>query len=324
VLPAPWTADLALGVLASGEEGGRALVEELGDRARGTLRRRSAGAATPLAATARRLLRDLPAEPHHRLQLRVLGPLELRRDGVVVAAPQLRRERVRQLLGYLLVHPRATRAAVAAELWPDLDEVAAGRNLRVTLTYLHAVLEPERGELDPPYFVRSAGPVLHLVVDEALEVDSVAFERGLDSAARLERQGAPSAALAAYRRAVDLWVTDYLPDVEGGEWLDWERERLRGRFVAASVRAGELLLGRGEPGPARELAERALRVDRWSESAYQLVVAAFLDTDDLVAARRWMQRCRHALAELGVPPHPRTLALARRLEERRRSGPVSG
>ena len=317
VLPATWTADLALAMLASGQEEARALVEELGDRARGILRARSTGALTPVAATARRLLRDLPAVPHHRLQLRVLGPLELRRDGAVVAAPQLRRERVRQLLAYLLVHDRATRAAVAADLWPDLDEVAAGRNLRVTLAYLHAVLEPERDELDPPYFVRSAGHVLHLVVDGALEVDAVTFERNLDAAARLERQGAPSAALAAYQRAVDLWATDFLPDVAGGEWLEWERERLRGRFVAASVRAGELLLGRGDPGRARTLGERALRVDRWSESAYQLVVAALLDTDDLVAARRWLQRCREALAELGVPPHPRTVALGRRLQERR-------
>jgi LuxR family maltose regulon positive regulatory protein len=323
-LPAPWVVDLALGMLTCGRPEARASVEELGDRARGVLRARSSDATTPVAATARQLLRDLPAVPHHRLRLRVLGPMELRCDGEVVAAPQLRRERVRQLLAYLLVHDRATRTAVAADLWPDLDEVAAGRNLRVTLAYLHAVLEPERDDQDPPYFVRSSGPVLRLVVDGALEVDAVTFERTLDSAARLERQGAPSAALTAYRRAVDLWGTDYLPDVAGGEWLEWERERLRGRFVAAAVRAGELLLGRGEPGPAQALGERALRVDRWSERAYQLVVAAFLDTGDLVAARRWLHRCLGTLRELGVPPHPRTVALGRRLEERRPGAPPSG
>jgi LuxR family maltose regulon positive regulatory protein len=320
VLPAPWTADLALGLLASGQEEGRALIEELGSRIRGTLRRRGAEAAGPLAVTARRLLRDLPAVPDHRLQLRVLGPMELRRDGVVVAAPQLRRERVRQLLGYLLAHDRPTRADVTAALWPDLDEAAAGRNLRVTLAYLQAVLEPERGDLDPPYFVRSAGPVLHLVVDEALEVDAVTFEQSLDDAARLERQGALSAALAAYTRAVDLWGTDYLPDVAGGEWLAWERQRLRSRFVGAAVRAGELLLGRGDTDRARSLGERALHVDRWSENAHQLVVAAALDSDDLVAARRFLRRCLRALDELGVPPHPRTVALRRRLEDRRPTG----
>jgi LuxR family maltose regulon positive regulatory protein len=321
VLPAPWAAECAVGMLASGIDEGRPLVEDLGPRVRSTLRAWSSTAPAPVAATARRLLRDLPAVPAHRLELHVLGPMELRRDGVVVVAPELRRERVRRLIAYLLIHDRPTRGAVMADLWPDLDEAAAGRNLRVTLAYLHAVLEPDRGELDPPYFVRSTGPVLHLVVDGALEVDALAFEQYLDEAARLERQGAPSAALAAYQRAVGLWGSDYLPDVAGGEWLEWERERLRGRFVAAATRAGELLLARGETGQARALGERALRVDRWSENAYQLVVAALLDSDDRVAARRRLQQCLRALEELGVPPHPRTVALARRLGERRPDAP---
>ncbi|MGK5169315.1 BTAD domain-containing putative transcriptional regulator [Geodermatophilus sp. CPCC 205761] len=315
VLPAPWTAELALGLVATGRDEGRALLEDLGPRVRPTLRARAGGLPGPVAAAARRLLRELPAAPAARLQLRVLGPMELRRDGEVVAAPELRRERVRQLLAYLLVHDRPTRSAVTAELWPDLDEPAAGRNLRVTLAYLHSLLEPDRGELDPPYFVRSAGPVLHLVVDGALEVDVRTFDRCLDEAARLERQGVPSAALPAYLRAVDLWCTDHLPDVPGGEWLEWERERVRGRYVAAAVRAGELLLARGDRRAARGLGERALRVDRWSERAYQLVVAALLEAGDLVAARQWSRRCLRALAELGVPPQPRTVALEKRLAE---------
>ncbi|HYX94155.1 MAG TPA: BTAD domain-containing putative transcriptional regulator, partial [Geodermatophilus sp.] len=237
VLPTPWTAELALGMVASGLEGGRALVEELGPRARPTLRALSAAGPAPVAATARRLLREMPAAPTSRLELRVLGPMQLRRDGTVVVARELRRERVRQLLGYLLAHDRPTRAAVTADLWPDLDEVAAARNLRVTLAYLHALLEPDRREPDAPYFVRSTGPILHLVVDEALQVDVVEFERHLDEAARLERQGVPSAALAAYQQALALWDTDFLPDVSGGDWLQWERDRLRGRFVGAAVRA---------------------------------------------------------------------------------------
>jgi DNA-binding SARP family transcriptional activator len=324
VLPSPWTAELAVAMLAAGRQEGRALLEELGPRARAVLRRQGDAAASPIRETARRLLRDIPAAPAHRLELRVLGPMELRRDGLVVPARELRRERVRRLLGYLLVHDRPARAAVAADLWPDLDEAAAGRNLRVTLTYLLDLLEPERNELDPPYFVRSTGSVLHLVVDGALDVDVLRFERHLDEAARLERQGVPSAALAAYQQALDLWRTDYLPDVTGGDWLDWERERLRGRFVAAAVRAGELLLARGDTAASRPLAERALRVDSWSESAYQLLVATLLETGDLVEARRRLRRCSQMLTELGVPAQPRTVALARRLETRLRGRPGSG
>jgi LuxR family transcriptional regulator, maltose regulon positive regulatory protein len=317
LLPVPWTAQLALGLVAAGQDSARAIVEDLGPAARATLRAQAATAPPTLAATARSLLRAIPAVPTARLHLRVLGPLELRRDGVVVATPELRRERVRQLLGYLLTHDRPTRAAITSELWPDLDDVAAGRNLRVTLTYLQNVLEPDRGELDPPYFLRSAGPVLHLVTDGALEIDVLQFERALDEAARLERQGAPSAALSAYLRAAELWGGDLLADVAGGTWLEWERDRLRGRFVSSAVRAGNLLLARGDTTTARTLAERALRADDCSEDAHQLLVAVHLADGDLVDAHRALRRCQQMLQELGVPPQPRTRALAQRLAPRR-------
>jgi DNA-binding SARP family transcriptional activator len=313
-LPAPWAAELAVAMVTAGQEEGRALLEELGPAARRVLRAQSRSAVTPVAATARRLLREIPAVPGYRLHLRVLGPLELRRDGVPVAAPELRRERVRQLLGYLVGHDRPTRAAVTADLWPDLDETAAGRNLRVTLTYLQNALEPERRDPDPPYFLRSSGPVLHLVVDDAFEVDAREFERYLDEAAVLERQGVPSAALVAYQRAVDLWHGDYLADVPQCDWLDLERDRLRERFVTTAVRAGQLLLARGETAEARVLAERALRTDKWSEGAYQLRIAAQLAVGDLVGAHRSLARCRQLLHELGVPPQQQTVALARRLQ----------
>src|SRR4051794_29686621 len=317
LLPVPWTTQLALGMVAAGQDGARALVEDLGPAARATLRAQAATAPPALVATARALLRAIPAVPTARLHLRVLGPLELRRDGAVVAAPELRRERVRQLLGYLITHDRPTRTAITSELWPDLDDVAAGRNLRVTLTYLQNLLEPDRGELDPPYFLRSAGPVLHLVTDGALEIDVLQFERALDEAARLERQGAPSAALPAYLRAVETWDGDLLADVAGGTWLEWERDRLRSRFVSSAVRAGNLLLARGDTSTARTLAERALRADDCSEDAHQLLVSVHLADGDLVDAHRALRRCQQMLRELGVPPQPRPRALAQRLASRR-------
>jgi DNA-binding SARP family transcriptional activator len=245
--------------------------------------------------------------------VRVLGRLELHRDGVPVVAPELRRERVRQLLAFLLTHDRPTRSAITAELWPDLDEAAAGKNLRVTLAYLNNLLEPERGDLEAPYFVRSAHGCLQFVADEAIEIDSRRFEEHLDEAARLERQGVPSAALAAYLDACALWRGEFFADVTADDWLQWERDRLRGRFVTAAVRAGNLLLARGEPDPAGQLADRALVADPWAEPAYQLLISVALAVGDLARADRELRRCQRALRELGAPAQQRTVALARQL-----------
>jgi LuxR family transcriptional regulator, maltose regulon positive regulatory protein len=143
-LPPTWVTELAAAMVAVGQDEGRALLEQIGAPARSVLRQQLDHARSPIATTARALLRQLPAVPPHQLQVRTLGPLELRRDGVEVAAPKLRRERVRQLLAYLLTHERPARAAITAELWPDLDDAAAGRNLRVTLGHLQDVLGFER------------------------------------------------------------------------------------------------------------------------------------------------------------------------------------
>jgi DNA-binding SARP family transcriptional activator len=312
--PGPWAAELALALVTVGREEGRELIGALGQPARSVLRARSASSAPEVADTARQLLRELPAVPAHRLRLRVLGPLRLWRDGVVVNAPELRRERVRQLLAYLLVHERPARSAICADLWPDLDEAAASRNLRVTLTYLQNALEPDRGDLDRPYFVRTAGASLCLVVDGPLEVDAQEFERHVDEGNALERQGVPSAALEAYRRATALWGGVYLVDVPDDGWLQWERDRLRDRFVTTAVRAGHLLLARGDSAEARVMAERALRADGWCESAHQLLIAVHLATGDLVSARRVLGHCQQVLRELRVTASQQTLVLARKLQ----------
>lgn len=312
-LPPTWTVELALGLIAAGRPEGRDLLDQLPSQSRGVLRRHAAAGPSVLSVTARAVLRETPMAPTHRLDVRVLGRLEVQRDGVPVVAPELRRERVRQLLAYLLTHDRPTRAAITAELWPDLDEAAAGKNLRVTLAYLNNLLEPERGDLEPPYFVRSAHGCLQFVADEAIEIDSRRFEEQLDEAARLERQGVPSAALTAYLDACELWRGDFFADVSADDWLQWERDRLRGRFVAAAVRAGNLLLARGDPDPAGRLAERALVADPLAEPAYQLLISVALAVGDLVRADRELRRCQRALHELGAPAQQRTVALARQL-----------
>ncbi len=316
-LPPPWTAELATGLVAVGRDEGRVLLEQLGPSARGVLRAHVDDSRSPIAKTARVLLRELPAVPTFHLDLHVLGPLRLWRDGVEIAAPELRRERVRQLLAYLLVHERPTRTAITAELWPDLDDGAAARNLRVTLAYLQDVFEPERTELAPPFFVRAGEGVLRLHVGDAaeagvLDIDAIGFERVLDEAVLLERQGAPSLALDTYVRALELWRGEYFRDL-AGDWLQWERDRLRGRFLASATRAGNLLLARGDTDDARALAGRALVADESCEGAYQLLIAAALTEDDLVTARRQLQRCMEMLHDLGVAPHERTVLLARQV-----------
>jgi DNA-binding SARP family transcriptional activator len=303
-LPTAWTVELATAAAAGGEAGAEARVVDIGPAARPALRALADRDDAPraLRTWARTLLDAVPPEPSAPLELGVLGPTVLRRGGRTVDHPHWRRERVRALLLLLLARGGGTREELAGALWPDLPTAGALRNLRVTLSYLLAVLEPERREGAPSFFVRSEGQTLRLTTQGWLEVDASVIEEMFDRALDAERQGEPSAALDLYRRALRLYRGPYLADAGYEEWALPHRDRLTARFVAAAVRAGELTLAAGDPAEALRLASRALESEPWSEGAHRLNVAAHLARGDRAAARRAMDTCLRQLDDLGVPP----------------------
>jgi ATP/maltotriose-dependent transcriptional regulator MalT len=303
-LPTAWMVELATAAAAGGRLGTESMVTDAGPVARPALRRLADRGTAPKAVKtwARTLLDALPPEPSAPLEVGVLGPTTLRRAGRAVDHPHWRRERVRALLLVLMARRGGTREELAGALWPDLDTSGALRNLRVTLSYLLSVLEPERQEGAPSFFVRTEGATLRLATQGWLEVDAWTIEDLLDRAGDAERLGEPSAALDLYRRALRLYRGPYLADAAYEEWALPHRDRLTARFVAAAVRAGELTLAGGDPDEALRLAARALENEPWSEGAHRLTVAAHLARGDRAAARRAMKTCLQQLDDLGVPP----------------------
>jgi DNA-binding SARP family transcriptional activator/ATP/maltotriose-dependent transcriptional regulator MalT len=302
--------ELALALEAAGRPEGGAILEELGPAGRDAVRE-VAGRRSRQARPAKSLLAAVPAPPPHRTGIRTLGPLEIERDGEPVTDPDIRRERVRALLAYLVSNRTTTRAAIVTALWPDLDERAAANNLRVTFTYLLRLLEPWRTARESAYFVRFDGPTVTLVTGERLRIDIDQFEDHVVQAGRAEADGTPSLALGHHLAAVELYRGELHEGVPDAEWLMLEREHFRTRFVAAATRAGQLLVGRGDPDQAEPVARRAVEVDPWAEDAYGVLVAVALARGDRSAARRALDRSLAALADLGVEPSAETSRLRR-------------
>ena len=213
-----------------------------------------------------------------------------------------------------MTHRQTDRNAIMAALWPDLDAPAAGNNLRVTLSYLLRLLEPWRAPGDSPYHVRATGPRVELVTGTWLRLDVDEFDEHLAAAAAAEAQGSPSVALAHDRAAVALYRGDLYADVTGAEWSDPHRDHYRARFVAAAVRAAQLLASQGDLDEADDLAHRAIAVDAWSEDAYAVLVGTALARNDRTRARQALDHCLAALADLGVGPSDETERLRRRLD----------
>lgn len=243
-----------------------------------------------------------------RLSVCVLGPLTVHRDGDEMDPPQLRRGRVRELLSYLVAHRRVRREVIATEMWPDAKD--PGHNLRVTLNYLRQAIA-FRSDDGLRSLVRSTGDWLSIDDQPGGPwIDLWQLDEHLDRAEAAERAVDVAAALRHYQQLMPLWVGEPFTDVAYVSWAEPVRSRVRGRYVAAALRAGELWLSAGDLTQARRAAERALIADGYCEPAHRLLARAHLAAGHPSAAREALAACVAALADLGVEPDATTAALA--------------
>lgn len=254
------------------------------------------------------------ATPQVHLHLRLFGPVRLLRGEATVTDPRLRRQRVRELLTYLVIHRTMTRERIAADMWPDREPLAAARNLRVTLTYLAQLLQPDQPDGQPAAVLRRTRHWIELIESPLLTTDVWTMDRLLDDAAHAERQHAPSVALACYQEALGHHGGSLFTESSSPDWLLPHRERLQRRVAAAAVRAGELLLADGAIDEPLRLAQQALTTDWWSEPAHQLLISVHVMTGNRVGARLALQECHRMLNGLGTAADPRTLMLARQVQ----------
>jgi LuxR family maltose regulon positive regulatory protein len=316
-LPLPWSVELAARLAAAGHphgyELGRWLADTLGPTVHRQIREMARSTQRPLAAGAVQLLAALPAPPTHRTRIEVIGPMRLTRDGMPVDAPELRRARVRQLLSALSLRPVLTRDQTIELLWPGLDPAKAARNLRVTLTHLRRLLEPDRSGGDASYHVRTDGDTIRLLESEFLSVDLWTLDVLDKRADQARADGDIDRAAALLNDAVALWRGDLLPDLHyvSSPDIEVEVDQVRIRHVSHLLALGELRLVADDATESFALAERALSLEPFDARGHRVALAAALrgrHPGQIAAAHR---RVCSALRQLGIPPDPPTAILLR-------------
>lgn len=289
-LPLPWSAELAARQAAAGSTH---LGTWLADRVGAAVHRqfRELARDPDLAAGAARLLATVPAPPDHPIGIEVIGPMRVTRNGVATDAPELRRARVRQLLGLLTLRASLSREQAMDLLWPELDAASAARNLRVTMTHLRRLLEPGRAGREASYFLRSDSETIRLVRSDQLTVDLWSFQES-----------------GAYD-AVALWRGEPLPDLT--DLCEAEITDIRTRHVRNLLTLGELRLVTGDPAEAHQLAERALELEPFEPRGHRLALAAAVRARNPHRMVRTRARVLDSLRQLGIGPDPATEILLR-------------
>ncbi|WP_112261673.1 hypothetical protein [Lentzea terrae] len=293
-LPLPWSAELAIRLAATGAT---KLGSWLADRVGPVVHRqfRELARDPDLAAGAARLLATVPTPPDHPLGIEVIGPMRVTRNGVAVQAPELRRVRVRQLLGLLVLRPVLGREQAMDLLWPELDPASAARNLRVTMTHLRRLLEPDRAGGEASYCLRADGDTIRLVRGGMLAVDLWSFHELGDAELLSE--------------AVALWRGEPLPDL--ADLCEPEIARIRARHVHNLLALGELRLVTADPVEAWRFADCALALEPFEPRGHRLALAAALRARNPQRTVETRARVLDALRQLGVRPDRATEILLR-------------
>jgi DNA-binding SARP family transcriptional activator len=315
VLALPWSVELACRRHGLGAADGQALavwlVDNVGEAARDELRHLAGGGDHCVARQAAALLGRLPIEPAELLEIGVLGPLVIGRDGRRIDAPELRRNRVRELLSVLVIEPNLNRDRAVGLLWPELDAETGGKNLRVTLAHLRRLLEPDRPSGEASFHLRTDGTTIQLFASRKLVVDVWELRRLSAEAWRARREGDVDRAVELFEAATSQWRSTPLTDLDRLTGLAVEAEAARLLQLSSLLALGELQLTRGAAAEALTSAERALAIDPFLEQAHRLAIGANVQRHDPARIRAVVERATQALDDLGVTPEASTAMLMR-------------
>jgi DNA-binding SARP family transcriptional activator len=252
------------------------------------------------------------AQAHPAVVITLSGSCRVERDFYSIDHPAWRRSRVRELCLHLALVDDTSRSGVAAALWPDRSEKSAGQNLRVTLTHLLDVLDPNRTKMSGSHLIIDAEGVLRFNRHSGLHIDiwdAVQHARAVLDTPEYQR---PSL-LAHARLLVSIKPGPLLGGVATGEWVELHRRRIDDLVVNASLHAGRHALAASDHELTGSLGSRALATNPWSERAHVLVVEAKLVEGDLDGARRALLHAVDTLNDLGATPGMPIVQLAYRM-----------
>ena len=237
------------------------------------------------------------------MDLRVLGPVEVRRDDrVEVLTGRLQRV----LLGVLLARRgRPVPVDVLTDaLWGEQRDARAPQKLQLHVHRLRAVLgEPDR---------LSFGVAGYRLRVRPEEVDAERFAARVEAAMTVAERR-PQQAIGLLRAAMALWSGEPFADVDVPVLEDWARRLAELRLAAIeSLNQAELACGLHEAviGELSGLArEHPLR-----ERLHELLMTALHRAGRRPEALDVYRRARHALvSELGLEPGPGLRELHRRV-----------
>jgi adenylate cyclase len=246
------------------------------------------------------------ARPAQELDLRVLGPLEVLRDGQPVAVTAAKE---RTLLALLVANHGRTLPVgqLAEDLWEGSPPESASAALRVHISRLRRTLAASG--IEGILVTRPPGYLLDVPPES---VDITRFQSMVTAARAALAEDRPNEAVTGFRAALDLWRGPALAEVAASTFATAEAIRLEQSRLTTleECLAAELACGRHREVMAELEAlvhEHSLRERFW-----ELLMLALYRSGRQPDALRAFQDLRSRLGnELGLDPSPSLMELER-------------
>ena len=240
------------------------------------------------------------------LHVTTFGEFRCQINHTLVTSAQWRSQRVTQLFLLLIsadTHT-LTRSAIATQLWPELDPIAAHNNVRVSLSRLRHTLG-DTTNATPLIGADNTRIRLQLPPQSTIDIDE--FRHAVNAARRIYDH---RTALPHLRYAADLYRGAYLADQPIAEWQLTYREQSANEYVEVALRLGRTLLSLNLHTELLERMWTLLNHDATIEEAHRLLMASYHANGNHAMVRRVYQSCQILLfQQLGITPQPETTAI---------------
>lgn len=241
--------------------------------------------------------------PSATLFIRTLGNPEVRVNGQTVPMSVWRTQSVRDLFFYFLSQPGSvTKEQVGAALWPETrDAVALKARFKNEIFRLRHAVGRDAIIFEEEYYR------FNHALD--FEYDVEAFDSHMT---RARKASDVNTRLDHLRKAVDLIQGSYLADVMD-DWVVPERERINQLHASALEELAALYLNANQLEQCLATCQKALQLNRFHETIYQIQMKAYSALGDRSALIRCYQACRAAFVDLGIPLSEETERIYREL-----------
>ncbi len=238
------------------------------------------------------------------MDLLVLGPLEVRRDGRPV---EVRRGRPRRLLLSLLLRrgDAVPQETLIDQLWGDQPPVNADNALHLLISYLRRTVAGGELRID-------RAPTGYRLVVAPADVDAFRFEDLVRQASGTEDD--PAVRLRAASEALALWRGPALAEATEDAFAEADIARLDELRVQAAELRADALLALGRHDEALPDLGQLVREHPFRERLHGQVALALYRAGRQAEALAALERARGALVdELGLDPSPQLQELERRI-----------